>query len=109
MVLAGPGANGGDGWVIARLLADTGWPVRIALLGDRKRLKGDTAHHAALWAGDVEAASPDALDGAELIVDALFGAGLSRSLDGAVLSVGPSNDRASSTGYRRRSALWREW
>jgi len=85
VVLAGPGANGGDGWVIARLLADTGWPVRIALLGDRKRLKGDTAHHAALWAGDVEAASPDALDGAELIVDALFGAGLSRSLDGAVL------------------------
>lgn len=72
VVLAGPGANGGDGWVIARLLADAGWPVRIALLGDRERLKGDTAHHAALWTGDVEAASPNALNGAELIVDALF-------------------------------------
>ena len=45
VVLAGPGANGGDGWLIARLLADAGWPVRIALLGDRERLKGDTPHH----------------------------------------------------------------
>ncbi len=87
VVLAGPGANGGDGWVIARLLADAGWPVRIALLGDRERLKGDTAHHAALWTGDVEAASPNALNGAELIVDALFGAGLARPLEGAALAL----------------------
>jgi NAD(P)H-hydrate epimerase len=87
VVLAGPGANGGDGWVIARLLADAGWPVRIALAGDRNRLKGDTAHHAARWKDDVKTASPNALDGAKLIVDALFGAGLSRSLEGAVLTL----------------------
>ena len=87
VVLAGPGANGGDGWVIARLLADDGWPVRIALLGDREKLKGDTAHHAALWTGDVEAASPNALNGAELIVDALFGAGLAHPLEGAALDL----------------------
>jgi NAD(P)H-hydrate epimerase len=87
VVLAGPGANGGDGWVIARLLADAGWPVRIALLGNREKLNGDTAHHAALWTGDVEAASPNALNGAELIVDALFGAGLARPLEGAALAL----------------------
>ncbi len=87
LILAGPGANGGDGWVIARLLAEAGWPVRIALLGERENLKGDTAHHAKLWNGPVEIAAPALLNGADLIVDALFGAGLSRPLEGDALAL----------------------
>jgi len=83
LVLCGPGSNGGDGFVAARRLAEADWPVRVALLVPREQLRGEAAHHAALWRGPVEALTPAALEGAELIVDALFGAGLSRPLEGA--------------------------
>ena len=83
IVLCGPGNNGGDGFVVARKLADAGWTVRVALLGARDRLEGEARHHAERWTGDVEPLTPAALDGAELVVDALFGAGLSRALEGA--------------------------
>jgi NAD(P)H-hydrate epimerase len=82
LVVCGPGNNGGDGFVAARLLADANWPVRVALLVPRENLRGDSAHHAALWLGPVEALTPAALDGAELLIDAIFGAGLSRALEG---------------------------
>ena len=83
IVLCGPGNNGGDGFVAARLLADAGWPVRVALLGSLETLAGAAGHHAQLWQGQVETLSPSTLDGAELVVDALFGSGLSRKLGGA--------------------------
>lgn len=87
VVLCGPGNNGGDGFVAARHLAAAGWSVRLALLGARDRLSGDAAHHAGFWDGAVEAldesAVPGLLGGAGLVIDALFGAGLSRPLEGA--------------------------
>jgi NAD(P)H-hydrate epimerase len=91
LVLCGPGNNGGDGFVAARHLAAAGWPVRLALLGNQDRLEGDAAHHAALWDGPVEALTGDNAaglpDAAEVVIDALFGAGLSRPLEGAARRV----------------------
>ena len=86
-ILAGPGNNGGDGFVAARYLKEAGWPVRLALLGARDALKGDAAHHAGLWDGDAEPLTPDVLEDAGLVVDALFGAGLTRPLEGAPASL----------------------
>ena len=87
VVLCGPGNNGGDGFVAARHLVAAGWSVRLALLGARDRLSGDAAHHAGLWDGVIEAldesAVPGVYRGAGLVIDALFGAGLSRPLEGA--------------------------
>jgi NAD(P)H-hydrate epimerase len=82
-VLCGPGNNGGDGFVAARYLLQAGWKVRVALLGSRERLTGAARHHADLWPDAVMALAPACLEGAQLIVDALFGAGLSRPLEGA--------------------------
>ena len=82
IVLCGPGNNGGDGFVAARLLAEAGLRVRVALLGPRDALSGDAAEMARQWRGGVEPATPESLIGAGLIVDALFGAGLSRPLAG---------------------------
>jgi ADP-dependent NAD(P)H-hydrate dehydratase / NAD(P)H-hydrate epimerase len=81
VVLCGPGNNGGDGFVAATALAEAGWPVRVALLGHRDRLRGDASIHAARWRNGIEALSPAALDGAELVIDAVFGSGLNRGLD----------------------------
>uniref|UniRef100_UPI0035AE2D8B NAD(P)H-hydrate dehydratase n=1 Tax=Stella sp. TaxID=2912054 RepID=UPI0035AE2D8B len=82
VVLCGPGNNGGDGYVAARWLARTGRPVRVAQLGDPRRLAGDARIHAERWPGPVDAMAPGCVAGAALVVDAVFGAGLSRPVDG---------------------------
>jgi len=84
-VLCGPGNNGGDGFVVAQRLSVAGWPVRVALLGSQQKMTGAARHHADLWLGSIEPISPSVVAGAELVVDAIFGAGLSRALDGPVV------------------------
>ncbi|WP_340266735.1 NAD(P)H-hydrate dehydratase [Sphingobium mellinum] len=77
LVLCGPGNNGGDGFVIARLLRARGVPVRVAALGDSRTESSRTARSA--WGAPVEnllTAAP-----ATQLVDALFGTGLSRGLE----------------------------
>jgi hydroxyethylthiazole kinase-like uncharacterized protein yjeF len=81
-VVAGPGNNGGDGFVAARILAERGYRVRILLLGNPNRLKGDAALAAQRWQGPTTAAAPAALMPADVIIDALFGAGLDRPVEG---------------------------
>ncbi len=80
VVLCGPGNNGGDGFVVAKVLADFGWPVRVALLGAIERMPEPARCHALQWQGSFEPLSPAVLKGAGLIVDAIFGAGLNRAL-----------------------------
>jgi NAD(P)H-hydrate epimerase len=82
LVLCGPGNNGGDGFVVARRLEERGWPIRVALLGARERLRGDAALAASAWPGDVLPLDPSLVEGARLVIDGLFGAGLARPLDG---------------------------
>jgi len=83
-VLCGPGNNGGDGFVAARLLDEYGFTVRVAQDAEPK---GDAGEMSARWKGTRLALAPEALDGARLVVDALFGAGLSRPLEGAAAQV----------------------
>lgn len=82
-VLCGPGNNGGDGLVAARLLKEQGWTVRVGLLGEKSALKSEAALMASLYDGVIEPLSPAVVDGAGVIVDALFGTGLARPIEGA--------------------------
>ncbi|HEX2258073.1 MAG TPA: NAD(P)H-hydrate epimerase, partial [Afifellaceae bacterium] len=92
LVLAGPGSNGGDGFVAARLLAQAGRTVRVALLGARDRLAGDAPLAAGRYDGSLERLTPATRPQADLVVDALFGAGLARKLEGeAAACVGAVN------------------
>ena len=86
-VVCGPGNNGGDGFVAARLLREKGYRVRVGLLGARDALEGDAADMATRWGAAIEPLSPATLADAEVVVDALFGAGLSRPLEGMAADV----------------------
>lgn len=93
-VLAGPGNNGGDGFVAARHLQERGCEVVVALLGERSALRGDAAEMAQRWHGDVVALDPAFAKGAKVIIDAIFGAGLARDVDGvAAQTIRVINDR----------------
>ncbi len=81
-IICGPGNNGGDGFVVARHLAAAGWSIRLFLLTGRETLRGDAARHAARWTGAVEQLTPTLPADTALVVDAMFGAGLARPIDG---------------------------
>ncbi len=87
VVLCGPGNNGGDGFVVASALAQAGWPVRVGVLGEIGRGSAEAARFGAPWRDRAEPVTQALVHGAGLVVDALFGAGLSRSLDGDVTAV----------------------
>ncbi len=86
-VLCGPGNNGGDGFVAARHLLDKGYAVRLGFDGDPARLPADAAAMAKLWTGGVEPLGADLLDQADAVIDALFGAGLARPIEGALAAL----------------------
>jgi hydroxyethylthiazole kinase-like uncharacterized protein yjeF len=81
LVLAGPGNNGGDGYVAARILARRGISVRIAALAEPRSDGAKSAR--SKWEGEVETLDQDT-KAAPVLVDALFGTGLKRGLDQAV-------------------------
>ncbi len=91
VVLCGPGNNGGDGFVVARLLKERGWEVGVFLYGDQAKLPPDAAENCRRWRemgrvvplGDPFEVAKDALH-ADLAVDALLGTGLTRQIEGVI-------------------------
>lgn len=81
VIVAGPGNNGGDGFVAARILAQREFRTRLLLAAEVGRLKGDAALAAKKWKGPIEAAQANGLAGADVVIDALFGAGLDRPVE----------------------------
>ncbi len=86
LVLAGPGNNGGDGYVAARLLEAAGWPVSVAPLA-APRPGSDAAAVAERWRGPLVPFSVAEAGRASLVIDAVFGAGLARPVEGPVAEV----------------------
>lgn len=90
VVLCGPGNNGGDGFVIARILTEAGWNVHVFFMGAAEKLPPDAATNQARWKamGDVQPYNAEALaalslpeDAPLVVVDALFGIGQRAPLD----------------------------
>ena len=94
IVLCGPGNNGGDGFVVARQLAEASWPVDVALLADAADYGGDAAAMLSKWQGRTLPMAQVDLAQYELIIDAIFGAGLSRPLSGIAFQLAHKLDEA---------------
>ena len=86
LVIAGSGNNGGDGFVAARHLSAKGRHVTVALLGEISALKGDARIARERWSGRVIDATGDWPD-ARLLIDALFGTGLDRPIEGPAAAI----------------------
>lgn len=84
VVLCGPGNNGGDGFVAARYLRERGYQVRLALNGRAEDLKRDPQEMARRWDEAIEPMSPQSLEGAQIVVDAIYGTGLRDDVGGVV-------------------------
>jgi len=91
VVLAGPGNNGGDGYVAARLLRERGWEVRVEMLAPPKTADARVA--AERWAGETASLGERVGEG-DLIIDALFGVGLDRPLTAALARLARALERS---------------
>jgi hydroxyethylthiazole kinase-like uncharacterized protein yjeF len=109
MVLCGPGNNGGDGYVIARLLSENGARCHVFALGDQVKLPPDAARAHDLWTGPVAEFEAGAMmrvaeeaaakgQGCLVIVDALFGIGQRAPLDKVTEEVGKLTDHMADLG-----------
>ncbi len=104
VVLCGPGNNGGDGFVVARLLKEAGWAVEVFLYGDAEKLPPDARVNCERWVGMGGVVTLDAFSfvqtafsgasrrndfasGAPVVFDALFGTGLTRPLTGDLAKI----------------------
>ena len=87
VALCGPGNNGGDGFVAARRLAERGYSVELGLLGRREALRGDAGVAAARFAGEAKPAAEVDPHDADCVIDALFGAGLARDIEGEAKAI----------------------
>ncbi len=87
LVLCGPGNNGGDGYAAARLLRSHRIKVRVASLTPPEQLRGDAKEAASQWTGGIEAAADCDLRTVDLVIDAIFGAGLARDLDAPTVAI----------------------
>lgn len=100
IMLCGPGNNGGDGFVVARLLAEKGWTVEVYLYGDEAKLPPDAAENCRRWRemGDVRPITAITADGLYMsdyavVIDALFGTGARRPLPSEVAALVPASRR----------------
>ncbi len=101
LVLCGPGNNGGDGFVAARLLRSQRYKVRVAALTPPGELRGDAARAAAAWSGETTSIWDADFTGVDLVIDALYGTGLSRDLDARTISlVSRLNEWRRTTGQK---------
>jgi len=107
VILCGPGNNGGDGFVVARLLAQRGWVVELFLFGDVAKLQPDARRNHDRWAAlgrvrtvrEVEGEDDLHAIGSDLFIDALFGTGLSRPVETDASGLGPFFDFAAQWVY----------
>lgn len=105
LVLAGPGNNGGDGYVVARHLADAGWWVTVAGLGEAAKMPDDARLNRQRWEIQADVwplahGLPDVTP--DLILDAVFGIGLTRPIEGALAAhLGAAAELAKATDALR--------
>lgn len=109
-VLCGPGNNGGDGYVVARLLRDRGWRVTVFALGDPQKLPPDAKANYHRWVEmgpvrPIDAAQFEAETMPDLVVDALFGIGLTRALSAPLDGLAAQLAKAVAGGWGRVVAV----
>lgn len=80
LIICGTGNNGGDGFIVAKLLSQAGWPVKLAIHGNPKTIKGDAKWALAQYDGPIYHTEDVEIPNSGLIVDAILGAGLNRPL-----------------------------